>query len=484
MKLAINGSFADVNWEPLKTSFIRNVITQIGVNDTSIILRNDFGSISAPITASIFFNGQITDLDNLRSLNFNQVSRELRQIQVTQGSLGTLANESFNAASFGIVDIVIVVDNSASMSEEQARLSSGMPSLLSAIGDSDWRIVVVSTDGYVDYFKGPISKSTFNPTNWFAGFVGGAGTNGSSLERPVKRAVDALKWRPAGSWLRQSSTVAVIMLTDEDNCYGDSESGYASGYCPDDFNTSYLTNYLSMDRTLGTEARVYGIFWHPSQSQSQCPTAMKQATNLAEMVQQTGGIWGSICDSDYSQTLNRISQNLAKTLKFDLTLSSVPASGTFQMTVNGQPWESYTLTDRSVHFTTPPPLGALINVKYRSGVSGVIFNSFELPEEPADGQVSAVVNGSPTPGVTYNVSTKKAVFSTTPPENSIVVISYKSDTPLNTIFPITPGIDVATLKIYINGTAINASQYSYDSSTGLLVFATPPPEGAQMRAEW
>ena len=424
-------------------------------------------------------------LPPIQARDFVQDTREVRQVQAKQGSSGSNKNQNYNVTAMGIVDIVVVVDNSGSMAEEQSNLSSRMTPLLSAIKDADWRVVVTTTDPADRCGYGPISKSDFNPEGRFKNFVN-AGTSGTGLERPILRAVDALKSNcilGPGNWLRPNSTVAVVIVTDEDNCHIDNEKGYGcSGSA--DYNGSYLTNYLSSIRKVGTDARVYGIFWHPSQTQAQCGTAYKQANIIADVVAQTGGTWGSICDNDYSGTLAKISNDVAKTLKADFVLKSMPDPGTFRMTVNGQAWSEYTLSGLNVHFTRNPPVGAAVLVSFVSGASGVVTNKFELPEAPADGVVTATIGGQPAGSVTYDPATGQAIFSNTPPNNSTVVMSYKVNSPLKTIFEIAPGADTQYLKVFVNGALVDKSAYSYDSVTGAIKFLTAPPESAKVHAEW
>jgi hypothetical protein len=439
------------------------------------------------------FNGQSTRaaaLPPVQTLDLSQVVREVRQVKVTQGRSGSNGNENYSVTQKGVVDIVVVVDNSGSMAEEQANLSNRMAPLLSSIKDSDWRVLVTTTDpednkGFLGRcVNTPIMRGDSNPEARFQNLVRGAGTSGTGIERPILAAVDALKCKYGGStWIRPESTVAVVILTDEDNCHIDVEQGYGCAGSPDK-DGSYLTNYLSSIRKLGTDGKVYGIFWHPSQSQGQCSTALKQATIISDVVQKTGGTWGSICDADYASTLSRISQDVAQILKADFTLKSIPDSGTFRMSVNGQNWSDYVLTGPNVHFTRNPPAGAAIAVTYVSGASGVVASSFGMPEEPADGQVSATVNGQAASGVTYDASTRKAVFSSKPADASAIIISYKANTPLKTVFNIAPNADTKFLKVYINGALVNASNYQYNSESGVLTFASPPPEGAKIRAEW
>jgi hypothetical protein len=446
------------------------------------------GLMSLPSCKSSQFTGGSTRtpaLPPVQLRDFSQDTREVRQVQVKQGSSGASNNQIHNVTAMGIVDIVVVVDNSGSMQEEQTNLSTRMAPLLSAIRDSDWKMVVVSTDANNEYFRGPISKSTFNYENTFSNYVMNAGVRGSGLERPILRAVDALRWRPflGGSWLRPNSTVAVVILTDEDNCHIDNDRGYGcSGFS--DASGDYLTNYLSNIRTVGTDARVYGIFWHPSQTQAQCGTALKQADIIANVVQRTGGTWGSICDADYSATLSKISNDVAKILKADFVLGSQPDQGTFRMTVNGQAWTDYQLSGRQVTFTRKPPVGAVIRVEYRSGAYGEVTNRFDLPEAPAGGVVTATIGGQPAGEVTYDAATGKAVFAQRPPDGSTVLMSYKVDSPLKTVFEIAPNADTRFLKVSVNGNVVDRANYNYNSTTGAITFKVPPPESASIRVEW
>lgn len=433
------------------------------------------------------FSGESTRaaaLPPIESAAFVQDVREVRQVKVTQGRTGSSGNENYNVTTKGVVDIVVVVDNSGSMDSEQSNLSSRLTPLLSSIKDSDWRIMVTTTDASTKCENSVISRGDFNPESRFQSIVRNAGITGSGLERPILKAVEALKCRSwLQSWLRPGSTVAVLILTDEDNCHIGNEEGYGCAGQADK-EGSYLINYLSSIRKVGTDAKVYGILWHPTQTQAQCSSALKQANIIADVVEKTGGTWGSICDSDYSGTLTRISQDVAQILKADFTLKNTPDAGTFQMTVNGQPWTDYVLTGVNVHFTKPPSPGAAIAVRYISGASGVVTNTFDIPEEPADGAITATVSGRAASGVTYDPNTRKAVFSQKPADGSVIVLSYKANTPLKTAFNIAPNADSKYLKVYVNSAPVASSNYQYDSATGALTLKSPPPEGAKVNIEW
>jgi hypothetical protein len=313
-----------------------------------------------------------------------------------------------------------------------------------------------------------------------------AGTGGTGTERPILRAVQALKGNclfGPGNWVRANSTVAVLILSDEDNCHIDVQRGYGCDGEADK-DVTYLTNYLATIRKVGQDAKVYGIFWHPSQSQSQCPTALKQATYLADVVQKTGGTWGSICDSDYTATLSRISKDVAQVLKADFVLKSIPDPGTLKISVNGQPWTAFTQIGTAVHFTTNPPVGAAVQVSYVSGASGIVTNKFPIPDQPADGVISATIAGKPAGAVSYDPASSAAVFAQRPADGSIIILSYKLNTPLKTIFEIAPDADTRYLRVYVNNALVDAKNYNYNSKTGAITFSVPPPESSQVKIDW
>ncbi|MCX6124783.1 MAG: hypothetical protein NTV34_08545, partial [Proteobacteria bacterium] len=286
-----------------------------------------------------------------------------------------------------------------------------------------------------------------------------------------------------GKWVRANSTLAVLIITDEDNCHIDVEKGYGCSGAADK-EGAYLTNYLRTIRQLGSEARVYGLFWHPSQAQSQCSTAMKSANIIADVVAATSGTWGSICDADYTATLTKISSDVAQILKADFSLKSIPDPGTLKITVAGQNWTEYTLAGTVVHFTKTPPKGSAIAVSYVSGSAGIITNEFDLPSDPADGSLSATVGSTSAGTVTWDGGKRKAILGKTPADGTVVTITYKENTPLKDTFEIATDANVEYLKITVNGKSLNNDEYQYTPATGAVKFKSPPPEAAKIDVSW
>ncbi len=261
--------------------------------------------------------------------------------------------------SQGNLDIAVVIDNSVSMSQEQENLSTKLSPLLESVTGSDWRIAVVTTDPDEGCQRALIKKEDADANEAFAKAIT-AGTRGSSLEQGVHMAVEALKC-PTTSWVRPDSTVAVLIVSDEDNCStGDG--------CPDSpaAQSTYLTDYLvnDMGRKLGENARVYGILYRPEDDSKSCPTGAFRGRRYMEAISLTKGKIGSICAPDYTETLKAISADIQSILKSQYDLTYTPKAGTVTVRVNGGDWVDFSVTDKTLTFTKVPPLGATIEVTY------------------------------------------------------------------------------------------------------------------------
>jgi hypothetical protein len=414
--------------------------------------------------------------------SFNQGTLTENKVQFTQGKKGTPSNESYKVDAKGILDLLIVVDNSPSMADEQANLANRLTPLLSAVKDSDWKIAVATTDPADGCLEGVVTKTSLLRETRFRALVR-AGISGTGIERPIYQAVEGLKDNCrlfSSKWMRAKSTLAVLFLTDEDNCFVTTEQGYG---CTNqkDREAKYLLNYLASIRKVGTEAKVYGIYWDPSQAT--CPGAYKKADILSTLVTQTGGTWGSICDKDYSPTLQKISQDVAKILKADFALKSVPDAGTLKLTVNGANWTDFTLDGVNVIFTKSPPANAAIAVAYTSGGAGLVTNEFELPTEPKPESLTATVTGAAAP-VSWDATKRRAVFSSLPPEGSTIEFTYKELKNLRDTFEIEPNGRPESVSAKINGQPVVAGGISYDSATGTVKFTQAPPEAATIEISW
>lgn len=247
----------------------------------------------------------------------------------------TEVNETFTQKGvIGKADILIVVDNSDSMEKEQKNLSTKLSSLLSSLKDIDWQIGVVSTtvktENKADKCEIDIIKSSENDIESRFVKAVSKGTSGATNEQGIRQAVNGLKC-PQKPWVRGDSTVAVLILSDEDNC----SNGKGCTKGTPGLDKQYLIDYVEKDlkRTVGMNAGFYGIFYPPAQV---CKTALNKANIYQALVdyRAMGKMnYGNICDESYHETLQRISNNIAKLLTSQFKLKQVPVAGSVQ--ING-----------------------------------------------------------------------------------------------------------------------------------------------------
>lgn len=114
--------------------------------------------------------------------------------------------EASQASAKGALDILIVVDDSGSMAEEQKNLSNKLEPLLSEISGSDWKIGVITTSRGQSRLRAVISRGDRNADEVFRLAVT-PGTRGDGTERGIYQAVQGLK---STGFLRPGSSVAVL----------------------------------------------------------------------------------------------------------------------------------------------------------------------------------------------------------------------------------------------------------------------------------
>jgi len=112
------------------------------------------------------------------------------------------------------VDVLVVVDNSGSMEDEQLALDANGESLFtSAIGgNTDLNVAVINTTEPA--FVATIDSSTPDAASVFGAAVV-QGSDGNNIEQPFLRATEALELQP--DWHRPGAGLALLVLTDEDD---------------------------------------------------------------------------------------------------------------------------------------------------------------------------------------------------------------------------------------------------------------------------
>lgn len=316
-----------------------------------------------------------------------------------------------DASSFNNqVDLLWVVDNSASMDPLQNNMTSNFSSFITQFVTKgyDFHLGVTTTDAYLadaafdntpSYAKlrdgvGSTHTGVFDilPTtpNLINVFVTNAsqGGNGSGDERAFSSFRSALNSSQNAGFHRSGAYLAIIILSDEDDfssatrpedswLYSHGVADHSYTYSGLDSVATY-TNYLDTLTSSTGSARRYSVSAITVKDNtclnahiSQSPSSII-GQRYIQIAAATNGVVGSICDTSYASTLNQIQQNIVE-LSTQFYLTKTPDPTTITVSVGGvsvpqdatNGW-TYLSASNSIEFhgTAVPPQGADISVNF------------------------------------------------------------------------------------------------------------------------
>jgi len=251
----------------------------------------------------------------------------------------------------GKADILWVIDNSASMSEEQALLASQITTFLDDLAFSglDWNLGVTTTDAWAS--GGGLSGDvlTADTPSVEALFRSQATPHltGDRDEHPLESAVLAVSPDITPGFLRAGASLVIEIVTDEDDH-------------ADDGVTSYLSD---LDALVGAgNTRVNAIAGTPPDGCHSTVADAEVATRVIEAVTATGGIFGSICASDFLPALTSLALGAAD-MTDTFVLTSVPAVESLEVYVDGV-------------LLHPRPQDGW---QYDVGANAIVFSGYAIP---------------------------------------------------------------------------------------------------------
>lgn len=479
---------------------------EIGSEESSVTAKNPFRAEESSIYSftavqelqdefnftldnkDIMVDFDLENIESQRTVNLEQKNRTPVTEEFQQGTPGETKTETFDQEDVGVVDILVVIDDSGSMSQEQKNLSDKLDDLLMYLGQADWKIGVVTTTPKSDCQITLIDSQDPNASQKFRSAVK-PGTGGSGNEQGIRQAVTGLQCSN-NPWLRADSTVAVLIVSDEDNCSND-----GAGCQGEDWEKeSYLINYVenTLGKTISQDAGFYGIFSDPDDP---CDTAFNDAPQYKRLVEHEANgqkRYGDICDQSYSTTLQTISENIATLLLSQFELNATPDANKpvmVEIDVNGTrtPVDSgnFTVNGKTLTFKpgNEPPAGSKIYVTYTVG-SKPLFSKVTLGNDPAAGTVKVNINGTMLNAGQFTVQGRDVTFNQQPAANAMIKIDYRIDEPLIENFSIgaTANPKNNMLAIKINDVATN--DFTYDPANKTVKFDMTPPDAAKIEIKF
>ncbi len=274
------------------------------------------------------------------------------------------------------LDVLMIVDNSTSMAEEQKKLGSRLKNFITQLKDVDWSIAVTTTDvsrkspyrmdGKIIKFSGSkrkiINKRVKNFKKLFLNTIQRDETNNcefgecpSSSEQPLRAAIMAMNKADDenSGFFRDGADLAIVILSDED----ETESRYEA--TPLEVKREFKNKWPSKKLT------AYGVIVEPNDDSclNNQDVDGLEGEQINNLVQLTGGTTSSICDDDYGEGLKKIGKNARRLLDF-VKLKKLPNPSSLMVFVNGKELNDWLLVGKRLNFKSPPPKGSTIEVSY------------------------------------------------------------------------------------------------------------------------
>jgi hypothetical protein len=285
------------------------------------------------------------------------------------------------------VDMLWVIDNSASMTEEQNTLAGGFASFASEVDTSgtDFHLGVITTSfDYTDPTRGALvgDPPFLTPADDYQTLFPQralVGIDGADKEKGLEAAVYALQptmnvpGAPNAGFVRPEAQLLVAVVSDEEDC---SDEGALEGQPPEDCYKDFsalppVVDFVDSLRDLKDDpsnvqvAAIVGS-QHPSCQDVYPGTRYIAAASL------TGGLVGDICLSDWSGMLKDLGLNATGIrTQFQLTAAAKPE--TLDVKVDG---ESVAASDTDgwtydeptwmleFHGAAIPPRGSVVTATY------------------------------------------------------------------------------------------------------------------------
>jgi len=291
-------------------------------------------------------------------IDFEDLPFPLRVPVVGEASLDARATERFQQRDVARVDVLFVIDNSCSMQDDQDALAANAETFISEadLQSANYRIGVTTTSEWPaqGQLVGPvIDRERLNRSEVIAEFRAQTrvGTEGSGIEEGAASVLAALRRAQRGSslngeLLRDGASLAVIIVTDEDD--------------------SSPASMLSYYRDIVAIAPNDLVFAIVSGGADGCGTALA-TPRYAELLTLTGGEHVSICD-DWGQNLEALGQAaFAPLTRFELRSPPEPTVP-IEVRIDGQGVDAAAWRrapdSRVVEFDEPPPPNSVLEVSY------------------------------------------------------------------------------------------------------------------------
>lgn len=278
--------------------------------------------------------------------------------------------ETFEQASLPRIDVLWVVDSTASMAEEQLALGDAFPALARALGDAglSFHLGVVTTE--VDELDGGVLQGdpwiiTSNTPDAAAAFADAVavGSSGDGPEAGLGAMILALTEPNRGGanrgFRRADAALHVVVVSDDDD--------HSDAWLGEDPADAALAFLASESAASGSPALLSAVIGAPGTGCRGDGGQAQPGDRYAEVALASGGVVEDICQADLSGVAARMGE-LSQAFPTRFTLQSAPYQGEARVSVDGARVDSGWRLEAdppTIVFDEAPAPGALIEVTYQ-----------------------------------------------------------------------------------------------------------------------
>ncbi len=299
----------------------------------------------------------------------NNTGANVPVITAPEGYIGRSINFTISDQPNPNVDILFIMDNSGSMTQEQTKVANAFSTFLSHINHLNFRVAITTTDNASDVTckKGNlcraehqsdgaffIDNTTPNANQVFMNTIN-VGTNGSGHEKAFDSIYNFVAHKKQGytQFMRSDASLVTIIVSDSDQYSSQTAESFLSDLNTKlDANKSY-TNYSSIVLPGDTACRSTGENYGPK---------------YQKLSQLTSGFSVSICEENYAEQFSQIARSITQDEKvLDCFPADTNNDGTPDVTVtgpNGSLITAFTVSSKTVRFNPALSVAGAYRIDY------------------------------------------------------------------------------------------------------------------------
>jgi len=263
------------------------------------------------------------------------------------------------------VDVLWLVDNTASMAAEQAYLAEEITIFADRLDAEEvsWQMGAVTPDGRGILEGNPWVITPDNLSLFSLNLMLQPGTDGALPATGLDAIMSALS-EPRMStdnigFRRDDAALQVVIYSD-----GDDQSEMELGPDP----VEPFLQFLDLESSRTGRSAVTSAIVGPTPSGCTGPAGTATAGDrYQEAALESGGIAMSICEPDLVALADQVT-NIGTSLLTAFSLQAEPSTGSVRVSIDDQRIDSgWSISSRTLSFDAPPPYGSIISVRYRVG---------------------------------------------------------------------------------------------------------------------